>query len=174
LLLAALAALGGVLALVVRAPVQRTGFFAVRGHRVFGVPQRAVRGIDVEWWGRRFSARRVDPGWEIDGRRASPGTAEALAALVENVAPLRAVDVFRPQDGTSYGLEPPRGTITVTTARSVRRLLVGDLNTAGTAFYARRGKDPRILQVGMLLLSEIERVFYQRDRPEPSPPAGST
>lgn len=165
--LAALVAVGAVLVLVVRAPVQRTGLYALRGHRVFGVPRGAVRGIEVVMGGRRFSARRLDHGWEIDGRGANPGTGDALEDLVETVARLRAVDVFRPKDGTSYGLEQPRGTITVTTARAVRRLLLGDSNTAGSALYAHRGEDPRVIQVGTLLLSEIERVFYHRDRPEP-------
>jgi len=151
----------------VRAPVQRTGFYALRGHRVFGVRVGAVRRIDVDMAGRRFSARRLDHGWEIDGRGANPGTTGALDDLVETLARLRAVDVFRPKDRTSYGLEPPRGTITVITPRVVRRLLLGDPNTAGSALYARRAEDPRVLQVGMLLLSEIERVFYHRDRPEP-------
>ncbi|TMA72944.1 MAG: DUF4340 domain-containing protein [Deltaproteobacteria bacterium] len=159
--------MGAVLVLVVRAPVQRTGLYALRGHRVFGVPRGAVRGIEVVMGGRRFSARRLDHGWEIDGRGANPGTGDALEDLVETVARLRAVDVFRPKDGTSYGLEQPRGTITVTTARAVRRLLLGDSNTAGSALYAHRGEDPRVIQVGTLLLSEIERVFYHRDRPEP-------
>jgi len=152
--------------LVVHAPVERTGFYALRGHRVYGVPQGAVRGIEVELAGRRFSARRLDHGWEIDGRGANPGTTDALDDLVETVAHLRAVDVFRPKEETSYGLEPPRGTITVTTARTVRRLLLGGPNTSGSALYARRAEDPRVIQVGTLLLSEIERVFYQRDGPE--------
>jgi len=172
LFLAALVIGGLVLLVVVRAPVERKGFYALRGHRVFGVSHAAVRGIEVEMAGRRFAAHRLDHGWEIDGREANPVATDALEDLVETVAHLRAVDVFRPKDGTtSYGLEPPRGTITVTTARSVRRLLLGDPNTAGSALYARRAEDPRIIQVGTLLLSEIERVFYQRDGP--APPRGA-
>jgi Domain of unknown function (DUF4340) len=167
LFLAGLVIASVVLLLVVRAPVERTGFYGLRGHRVFGVPHGAVRGIEVELAGRRFAARRLDRGWEIDGRGANPATTDALDDLVETVAHLRAVDVFRPKDGTtSYGLEPPRGTITVTTTRAVRRLLLGDSNASGSAFYARRVEDPRILPVGTLLLSAIERVFYHRDGPE--------
>jgi hypothetical protein len=153
---------------MVHGPVERTGFHALRGHRVFGVPLAAVRGIEVEMAGRRFAAHRRDHGWEIDGRGANPGTTAALDDLVETVANLRAVDVFRPEGGTtSYGLAPPRGTITVMTARAARRLLLGDPNTSGSAFYARRAEDSRVIQVGMPLLTAIERVFYHRTASAP-------
>ena len=148
-----------------RAPVRLRGQFAVRGHRVFGVGPGAVRGIDVALEGRRFSARRTAEGWEIDGRRSSAGTAAALDDLLAAVVGLRAVDSFRSRDAASYGLERPHATIEVATARGVRRLLIGDLNAAGSAFYARRAGDPRVLEVGSGLLSDLERVFFNRDGP---------
>jgi len=161
--LAGLVVLGATLVVLVRAPVRPRGQFAVRGHRVFGVGRGAVRAIEVALEGRRFSARRTAEGWEIDGRRASPGTAAALDDLLETVVGLRAVDSFRSRDRASYGLERPHATIEVGTARGVRRLVLGDMNAAGSAFYARRSGDPRVLQVGSALLSELERVFFNRD-----------
>ena len=163
--LAGLVVLGATLVVLVRAPVRPRGQFAVRGHRVFGLGRGAVRGIEVALEGRRFSARRTAEGWEIDGRRASPGTAAALDDLVETVAGLRAVDSFRSRDTASYGLERPHAAIEVVTARGVRRLVIGDLNAAGSAFYARRAGDPRVLQVGSGLLTGLERVFFNRDGP---------
>jgi len=157
--------LGAALVMLVRAPVRPRGQFAVRGHRVFGVGRGAVRGIDVVLEARRFSARRTAEGWEINGRRASPGTAAALDDLLDTVVGLRAVDSFRSRDTASFGLERPRATIEVATARGVRRLVVGDLNAAGSALYARRAGDPRVLQVGSALLSDLERVFFNRDEP---------
>ena len=50
-------------------------------------------------------------------------------------------------------------------ARGVRRLVIGDLNAAGGALYARREGDPRVLEVGSALLSDLERVFFNRDGP---------
>jgi len=163
--LAGLVVLGATLVVLVRAPVRPRGQFAVRGHRVFGVGRGAVRAIEVALEGRRFSARRTAEGWEIDGRRASPGTADALADLLATVAELRAVDSFRSRDTASYGLERPRATIEVVTVRGVRRLVLGDMNAAGSALYARRSGDPRILQVGSGLLTGLERVFFNRDGP---------
>jgi len=151
--------------MLVRAPVRPRGQFAVRGHRVFGVDRGAVRGIEVALEGRRFSAWRTAEGWEIDGRRASPGTAAALDDLLDTVVGLRAVDSFRSRDTASFGLERPRATIEVMTGRGGRRLVVGELNAAGSAFYARRAGDPRVLQVGSALLSDLERVFFNRDEP---------
>ena len=172
LLLAGLVALGGALALVVRTPARRTGFYAVRGHRVFGVSGRAVRSLEVVLAGRRFSARRLDESWELDGRRASPAAAEAITDLVDALGGLRAVDAFRPRDASGYRLDRPRGTITLATGRGVRRLVLGDPNTPGSALYARREGDPRIAQIGTMILSEIERVFYARDLSPPPGPLG--
>jgi hypothetical protein len=148
---------------VVRAPVRLAGKYAVRGHRVFGVAHHAVRGIDVALESRRFSARRTGEGWEIDGRPASAGTADALDDLLGTLVGFRAVDSFRSTDASSYGLEHPRATIEVTTARRSRRVVIGDPNAAGSAFYARRQGDPRVLQVGSALLGSLERVFFNRD-----------
>jgi uncharacterized protein DUF4340 len=163
--LSGLVVLGAALVVLVRAPVRPRGQLAVRGHRVFGVGRHAVRGIDVALEARRFGARRTAEGWEIDGRRASPGTADALDDLLATVAELRAVDSFRSRDTASYGLERPRATIEVVTVRGVRRLVLGDMNAAGSALYARRSGDPRILQVGSGLLTGLERVFFNRDGP---------
>jgi len=108
---------------------------------------------------------RAADGWDVDGRPATPPTAEALDDLLDSLLGLRAVDVFRTSDPSAFGLGRPRGTITVVTGRSARRLLVGGLNAAGSAFYARREGDPRVLQVGTLVLSEVERVFYTTEVP---------
>jgi len=151
--------------MLVRAPVRPRGQLAVRGHRVFAVSRRAVRGIDAVLEGRRFSARRVAEGWELDGQPASAGTAEALDDLLAAVVGLRAVDSFRSRDAASFGLERPRATIEVITARGPRRLVIGETNAAASAFYARRSGDPRVLEVGAGLLTDLERVFFNRDGP---------
>jgi hypothetical protein len=160
-----------VLVLLVRAPERRVGLYAVRGHRVFGVARHAVREIEVTLGERRFLARRAVAGWEIDGKPASAGTAEALEDLAASVAGLRAVDVFRPRDASSFGFERAHATIRVVTPTRARRVVIGAPNAAGTAFYARRDGDPRVMQVGSGLLSGLERVFFNRDGPRPAPPA---
>lgn len=156
------------LAVLVRGPERRIGLYAVRGHRVFSMSRHAVLGADVRLGDRHFMARRTEHGWEIDGRAASPGTADALEDLLDTLIGLRAVDVFRSPEMSSFGLEQPRATIELVTARRPERLLIGGLNAAGSALYARRDDDPRVLQIGVLLLTEIERVFYNRDGPGPA------
>jgi hypothetical protein len=152
------------LVLVVRAP-ERPPPPGERGHRVFRVPPRAVRGIDVTIGGRSFTARRTDAGWTIDRRIADAHTVAALDDLAHMLAALRAVDVFRHEDPSHFGLAQPSGTITLITPRGERRLSLGDHNSSSTTVYARREGDPRLLQVGTLLLSSLDRVFYRRDRP---------
>ena len=156
--------LGVALLAVVRRPVRPTGSAAVRGHRVFDAGRvRALREIAVTLGARTFVAHPREGGWEIDGRPADAPTADALNDLRDVLADLRAVDVFRPGAGAGFGLDPPRATITVGGARPIR-LALGDLNAASSALYARCDGDPRVMQVGTLLLSQLERVFYQRDR----------
>ena len=75
--------------------------------------------------------------------------------------------MFRPRDAATYGLERPGGIIVLTTTHRVRRLVVGGLNAAGSALYARREGDQRVLQIGIGLGSAVERVLYDRDRQRP-------
>jgi uncharacterized protein DUF4340 len=163
LLLAGLAGLGALLVAVVRAPERPAGRDAVRGHRIFAVAPGAVRAVEVTLDARHFSARRAGERWEIDGRPASAGTADALTDLVDTLAGLRAVDVFRGGDASEYGLDRPRATIDLVTARGRRRVVFGEMTASGSSYYARRVGDPRILQVGVLVLTDVERVFYTRD-----------
>ena len=159
---------GVALAALVRRPVVPAGLEAVRGPRVFragGTPR--VREIAATLADTGFVARARADGWEIDGRPAEPATADALRDLCDALVRLRAVDAFRPRDRATYGLDRPRGTITLHTARGTRRLVLGDLNAAGSAVYARRDADPRVMQVGTQLLSQLERVLYHRDRSRP-------
>lgn len=137
---------------------------AVRGHRVFGMTRAAVREVAVEMGDRRFAARRSAGSWELDGAPASQGAAAALDDLVDTLAHLRAIDVFRPRDGASFGLDQPTAVVTLTTRLRTRRVVVGSANAAGSAFYARRDGSPRVVQIGAGVLSQLERVFYQRDR----------
>lgn len=147
--------------------MRRTGRDAVRGHRVLAVGHHAVRGIDAVLEDRRFSARRSSDGWELDGRPASAASADALHDLLDALVGLRAIDTFRARDTSSYGLDRPGATIKVLTPRGPRHLVLGTMNSAGSAIYARRDGDPRIVQVSVLLLSDLERVLYTRDGARP-------
>ena len=156
-------AVGALLAAIVRPPPRRTGFYALRGHRIFAVRGASVQGVDVQYRGRRFVARRTASGWDIDGSGASHGASGAIGDLVDTLVTLRAIDVFRPRDQTAFGFDRPHATIDLVTSRRRQRLVLGGLNAAGSALYARHDRDPRVFLVGTLLLSEIERVFYERD-----------
>jgi len=159
LLLAGLVALAAVLVIAVRPPVRRAGLYAVRGHRVFGVARADVRGLEISVGERRVAARRTAGGWEIAGRPARANEADALNDLLDTLVGLRAVDAFRRRDQSSFGFDRPRAEIDLLTDRGRRRLILGNLNAAASAVYARRERDPRVFTVGSLLLTEIERVF---------------
>jgi hypothetical protein len=163
LALLALAALGLGLLVLVRAPARVPRPDRVHGARVLRVRRAAVRAIELSVRDRRLGARRTPGGWDVDGRPASAGLAAALDDLVASLAALRAVDAFRPRDRATYGLEPGRGTIVVTTRTRVVRLVLGHMNAAGSAVYARRSGDPRVFQLGAGLLGTLDGVFYRRD-----------
>jgi hypothetical protein len=146
---------------------------AVRGHRVLGVSAASVRGVEATLGVRRFAAVRIAQGWEIDGSPANAGTTAALDDLLKALVDLRAVDVFRPRDDASFGLDRPTATIDVRTARGVRRVVVGALNVGGSAFYARRQGAPRVVLVGTLLRSDLERVLFNRDGSHQRPDVGA-
>lgn len=171
LLLAALVVVGVVLTIVVR-PTVRVAPGTSRGTGVLGMPARSIRAIDVELGGRRFVARRAAAGWDVDGAGAAPRVAAALDDLAVALGALRPLDRFRAPSGAPFGLDPPRGRIVVTTAHRRQQLILGALNTRGTAVYARRGRDPRVLQLGLGVVSAIERVLYFRDLARQRPEMG--
>jgi hypothetical protein len=168
--LAALVVVGAALLLLVRAPVRPTGLPALGGHRVVRVPADAVVRVELAHAGETLRARRTAAGWEIDGRPAEPGVTEALVDLVAMLTGLRAIDVFRGRDATTYGLDRPRSQIVVATVRRTVELDLGELNSAGSAVYARRTGDPRVLLVGTTVASAVDRVLYQRRIARGGPP----
>jgi uncharacterized protein YgbK (DUF1537 family) len=129
---------------------------------VLPVAAAAVRGVAVRWASVGFAAERTAGGWRFDGRAASPAAAQALDALVAQLARLRAVDAFRADDLAQFGLAPAEGAIVLTTGAGVRRLDLGRFTTTGGALYARREGHPRVFLVGSGLLSSLERVRFQR------------
>ena len=160
-------AVGALLVVAVRPPVRLTGLQAVHGQRVLpGVP-RAAEEVLLRWDERALRAQRRADGWQVDGATAAPATADALEDLLATLARLRAVDAFTPRDGDAYGLTSPRGAIELRRGTRVRRLVLGGTNAAGSALYARRDGERRVLQLGIGLVSTIERVFYSRDSQRP-------
>jgi len=162
-LLLVLVALGAVLVVLIEPPRRRTGAERSRGPHVFRTTAESVRRFDVALGDRRFSAERSPDGWQLDGRPASSRGADALDDLAKLAASLRAVDAFRPAEVASFGLEPPSGAVVVTTRAGTQRLVLGALNASGGTLYARRDRHRRVLQVGIYLLSALERVFGARE-----------
>jgi len=158
-----LVALATGLVLVIEGPRRISGPESVHGPRALHLRPAAVRAIEVEAGTRQLSATRSPEGWLLDGRPATATAAEALDALAETLANVRALDAFRPGDRQALGLEPARATLTVRTGRGDQRLRLGATNASGSALYVERDGHPRAFLVGTGLLSSLDRVFYQRD-----------
>ena len=141
----------------------------IHGPRAFAITADAVRRVEVDLGSRHVVADRVPDGWRVDASMASPALREALDALIQELAGLRAVDAFRSSgDLGALGLSPPEGTIALTTARGTQRLELGALNTVGSTFYARREGHGRVLQLGVYLMEIVRRVVAARDVPASS------
>jgi hypothetical protein len=171
LVLVALVAVGTALVLAVGVP-RRAPEPGARGHRVFRLSSAALESLELRMAERMLTARPTANGWDVDGEPAPRTVAAALDDLRAALVHLRAVDVFRPRDVASYGLDRPRMTLVVRTPRAVRRVTLGAANAAGSAFYARRDDDPRVMQVGSLLVGGVERVFFERARAAQRPEMG--
>jgi hypothetical protein len=163
IVLGAFVAIGVVLVLVVEPPRRLTGRELARGPRAVRVSTRTVRAVDVSVATRRLVADRGDGGWRLGGTPVSRALGEALDALVDELEVLRAVDAFRATSLAPFGLDPPAGSIVVTTSHGVERLDLGTLNAAGSTCYARREGHPRVLQLGVYLLEVVRRVLDARD-----------
>jgi hypothetical protein len=165
LVLAAFVAIAALLAATVEPPRRLTGIERVRGPRALRARPGDVRRLVLDVAGRRRAAERTATGgWRLDAGPASPAFGEALDALANELAGLRAVDAFRADDLKPLGLDPPAATIAVTTPRGVQRLAFGSANTAGSTVYARRDGHGRVLQVGVYVVELVRRIFEVRDR----------
>jgi hypothetical protein len=158
LVLAAFVVLGLGLVWMIEPPRRRSGPELVRGPRPFRIGVGDIQRIEVTMGSRSFVAERVEDGWRLDGTPPSAAGHDAIATLADELVRLRALDAFRPSSFTEFGLDPPRGTIAVTSRRGVQRLALGSLNAAGSAVYARRAGHARVLQLGVYLLEVVRRV----------------
>ena len=167
-------AVAGMLVLLVERPPRRTGEESVRGPRLVRMSAEAVEFVGITIGEHRAAAERAGTGWIVGGRPASPPLADALADLLRTLATLRAVDRFRPRDGASFGFDPPRATIELRSRRQTTRVVLGELNAARSAVYARLEGTPQVWLVGLYLVSALERVIYFSSLDAPPTTAAAT
>ena len=164
LVLAVLVVAAGALVLLVEAPTRPTGEESVSGPRLVRLAPASIDRVVVVIGAHRAAAERADGRWTIDGRPASAALGGALDDFLHTLTSLRAVDRFRPRDGATFGFEPsPRASIELGAAQETLRIVVGELNGARSAVYARRDGDPHVWLVGLYLISAMERVIYFAD-----------
>jgi len=172
LVIAGAVALAATLVLFVEPPRRRTGEESVRGPRLVRMRAESVESVVIAIGEHRAAAQRVGVRWTVAGRPASPPLEDALVDLLRTLATLRAVDRFRPRDGAGFGFDPPRATIELRSRRRTTRVVLGELNAARSAVYARRDGAAHVWLVGLYLVSALERVIYFASL-EPQPTAAS-
>jgi hypothetical protein len=152
--------LAGALVVLVDPPPRPTGEEAVSGPRLVRMPMASVERVVIAIGERRAAAERSGGRWTAAGRPASAPLAAALDDLLATLATLRAVDRFRPRDGATFGFEPPRASIELGAPDRTTHIVLGELNAARSAVYARRDGSPQVWLIGLYLVSALERVIY--------------
>jgi hypothetical protein len=149
---------------------------------VFRFTPDDVVGFALDGEKGRLRARRGDNGWQVsevvsrarvdtasatDAAPPVPSATEidgALNELVRDVAGLPEVDRF-PREGhplDEYGLDHPQIKITLTLrSGSAQVLEIGAMTVTSTAIYARSVPPDDVLQVGTLVLSELDAALYR-------------
>jgi hypothetical protein len=146
--------------------------------RLLTVAPGDIIGIRVRMGTHRLHAVRDRDAWRIVYPPVSrPGAPAAVAALVESVAGLVPVDAFerRDIDRRALGVEPGRARIELDTRAGADVVVIrlGDHVPTGGSVYAVLSSDPRIFQLGALIVSEIEAAFF-RSLPDAADDGGST
>lgn len=158
--------------LVVLAVLVATAFFLERLRPtvpsrppLLGIRADDVIGIRVQEGGRELRAVRSDKVWRVETpATARPDGPVAVAGMVDFLAALSPVDTFerREIEREEFGMEPARARIEleVRDRREPLVLLLGDYVPTGGSVYGGLASERRIHQIGALVVSEMEKLFY--------------
>jgi hypothetical protein len=134
---------------------------ATTGPTILACPDGGVTKLRVRGPGGIVVADRSGSEWRLtpSPELGLPATL-AVESLVSSLCDLPVIDTIpEPESLGDFGLDHP--TVEVETAagdwRSV--LVLGDLTPAQNLLYAKRSDERRVLKVGALLRSEVEKVL---------------
>lgn len=135
-----------------------------------------VAKLEVLREGTRWTIARQDGAWKAEGADAALD-AQRVEALLNEVADLRVGGFVEdvPSDLARYGLEPPRGTITVWTSdqEQPQRLLVGDPIEPSASRYGRIEGRPAVVRLPEAVMTLLAKTPDQLRSPAPQPAAAS-
>jgi hypothetical protein len=132
---------------------------------LLGVRADDVVGIRIQEGGRELRAVRTGAVWRVEIPSAvRPDGLAAVASMVEFLTALTPVDTFeRPEiEREEFGLEPARARIELDVGDREEPLvlLLGDYVPTGGSVYGGLASERQIHQIGALVVSEMEKVFY--------------
>lgn len=130
-----------------------------------------VAKLEVLREGTRWTIARRDGAWNAEGADAALD-AQRVEALLNDVADLRVSGFVEdaPSDLARYGLEPPRGTITVWTSdqEQLQRLLVGDPIEPSASRYGRIEGRPAVVRLPETITDVLAKTLDSLRTPAPS------
>jgi hypothetical protein len=153
---------------------------AAENRHVFPASESDVAAVTVETAHGTLRAERTDGAWQVKafelhrqtadgdpGPAAPPSGAEvdeAMGALVHDLLEVAEIDRFagngRPP--SEFGLDAPQARLGLRTRDGqAQTLAIGGLTLTTTAAYARIESSDDLLQVGSVILTEVDGVFYR-------------
>lgn len=161
LVLAAIAALLGLVALVTVLPALTPPLPDRGGETLVQLDPKRVRQIDVlPREGAPYSFNRRHQTWTMSAQgREAEVPADRLDGFLETLAGLTRLVVIDGADANlaEFGLAPPRAIVTIRDGR-VLSLAIGDRNPPLTALYVQILPEANITLVGSVLLWEFDKL----------------
>ncbi len=122
----------------------------LRDRHVLAVEPAAVRGVDLELPAGRTVLVAQDDHWQMELPFPGPANWAAVSIFLERVQSLRAEDfIDEAAAPAAYGLERPRGTITLHLAEGTppAQLLIGNQSPSGDMTFVQSAEQPFVAVV---------------------------
>jgi hypothetical protein len=143
------------------------GTFELRDKAILTFDRTKTDGLEIAWDATRLAfTKSGDVEWGMSQPFAARGDFGAIDGAISTLASTQ-VQKFVTEvasDFSTYGLDKPVLTITLTSEGQTQRLLVG--NAVDGTRYAKRGDSPAVFTVGENLLTELRKdgdAFRRRD-----------
>jgi hypothetical protein len=132
-----------------------------RGEKIVACGEAPITAIEIRAGDRTLAARRSGERWSTDAPVADRDRAGlAIADLAQSLCDLPILDrIAEPGALADYGLEAPGVSLVIDRAGGRTTLDLGAASPAQNLLYARFREDAAVLQVGVLLRHEVQKVL---------------
>ncbi len=140
-----------------------------RERQAFGFNAQEVVGLDLACDEQQFALNKEGNAWRLTQPNEAAAQAKMVNTILDKLNRLRIMDYMQEQDDSKYGLDTPMCRIKVGLADgSSLALLVGNKDTDGSAYYARREGDAYIFTLPVHQVDKMKKKLAKlKQEPEP-------